>query len=134
MPATDEDLLFEQSYLIDVLPKASLGMSLAATDNDSSLPTALVSAAYGYTRGGLHSPLYAALFGFFGYQYPLISALIVSVDAVFLNNTPAARAARNLYEQHGSKLNTRFGFSGVSGHSRCKNGYRRRHGVCRKVR
>lgn len=134
MPTTEDDLLFQEAYL------AGLNASPFATDtaapgdsSDTNLPAALASAAYGYTRGGLHSPLYAALFGFFGFQYPLISTMIVAVDAVFLNNTPAAAGARSLYAQHGSTLRRKLGFSGVST-KRCRNGYRRKHGMCLRTR
>lgn len=130
MPPTD-DLLFEESYLTNVIPGTSLGLTADNPSADgTNLPAAIASAAYGYTRGGLNSPLYAALFGFFGWQYPLISTMIVAVDAVFLNNTPAAAGARSLYAKHGSALRSKFGFSGLSSKRRCRNGYRRKHGMC----
>lgn len=129
--ATADDLLFEETYLSSVIPRdpslSPLGDDLNSTVN---IPAALASAAYGYTRGGLHSVLYAALFGYFGLQFPLISTTIIAVDAVFLNDTPAARSARELYAQHKPAIHKRLGFSGVSGQRRCKNGYRRRHGLC----
>lgn len=56
-------------------------------------PAALASAAYGYTRGGHFSPFTAAIYGFFGYSYPLVSTLLFAIDAVFIQETPAKRFA-----------------------------------------
>jgi hypothetical protein len=110
----DEDLLFEQSYLIDALPGDSMSLS-AIDDGGANLPAAIASAAYGYTRGGQFSPLYAGLFGFFGYSYPLISTLIIAGDALFNTDTPARRAAAAAYAKHGSSFSKKLGFSGLSG-------------------
>jgi hypothetical protein len=91
-------------------------MNLSAIDDGSAnLPAAIASAAYGYTRGGQFSPLYAGLFGFFGYSYPLISTLIIAGDALFNTDTPARRAAAAAYEKHGSSFTKKLGFSGLSG-------------------
>lgn len=130
--STTDDLLFEQSYLNGLSRVGGLRDSPEVTE--LNLPAVLVSAAYGYTRHSQHSPLNAVLFAFFATQYPLVSAMIVAVDAVFLNNTPAAKAARELYAKHSPSLRGKLGFSGISTGRRCRNGYRRRNGLCRRTR
>lgn len=127
--ATADDLIFEETYLSSVIPRdPSLGLG-DDTSGTMNFPAALASAAYGYTRNQHYSALYALLFGFFGLQYPLISTTIIALDAVFLNDTPAAQTARGLYAKHKPAINRRLGLSGIGG-KRCKNGYRRRHGLC----
>lgn len=120
---TEDDLNFEQSYLANALPNDTL----EATDGDTSLPLAILSASYGYTREGRHSPLLAVLFGFFGYQYPLLTSLAVATDALI--NTPAGMFAREQF----SRQSRRLGFSGINTRRRCRNGYRRRGGVCTRT-
>jgi hypothetical protein len=124
MQTTTDDLLFQQSYLNGLAPRG-----LAADDYTmpANLPVSLVSAAYGYTRGGLHSPLYAALFGYFGWEWPLLSAAIVAVDAVLLNKNPAADY---FHSRAVPAFKKKFGFAGISTGRRCRKGYRRRGNRC----
>lgn len=126
---TDDDLLFEQSYLIDTLPNDTL----EAVEDGTSLPLAIVSAAYGYTREGQHSALLAGLFGFFGYQYPLLAAAIVATDAVFVQGTPAGEFAKSQFAKHSPSLKSKLGFSGLNTRRRCvRFGVRKGRRTCLK--
>jgi hypothetical protein len=125
MSQTDE-LLFQQSYLNGLA--RPVGLAADEFNMPANFPVAMVSAAYGYTRGGLHSPLYAALFGYFGWEWPLLSAAIVAFDAVLLNKNPAADY---FHSRALPSLKKKLGFSGISSSGRrCRKGYRRRGNRC----
>jgi hypothetical protein len=92
----------------DLATDVALASALEAPDDTAgNWPAALASAAYGYTRGNQFSPFNAAIFGFFGYQYPLLSTFLFAVDAVFVQETPAKRFAKELYAQRDA-LRSRF--------------------------
>lgn len=97
-----------------------------------NLPAAIVSAAYGYSRGRQHSPFNAALFGLLGYAYPILGAGIVAFDAVFLQDVQFGKQAGAYV---GGELKKRLGFNGLDGYRkprRCKRS--KRTGRCLKRR
>jgi hypothetical protein len=77
-------------------------------EEDGNLPAAIVSAAYGYSRGGNFSPLAAIAFGIAAYKYPVLSSVIVAADATLFQDTPARRFAaeqgRELLERRAAKV------------------------------
>lgn len=60
---------------------------------EGNWPVALLSAAYGYSRGAKFSALTAVLFGVLGYMYPYVSSALFTVDAFFVQESPSKRFA-----------------------------------------
>lgn len=56
-------------------------------------PVALLSAAYGYSRGARFSAVTAAIYGVLGYLYPYASSVIFTLDAFLVQEGPSKRFA-----------------------------------------
>jgi hypothetical protein len=64
-----------------------------AEDEDGSVTSALLGAAYGYTRNNRFSPLMALAFGIAAFKFPALSSIAIAADATLVQDTPARRYA-----------------------------------------
>lgn len=88
---------------------------LEAVDGEAeyNIPAAVVSAAYGYARGGQHSVFSALLFGLLSYAHPLFGAGVAAFDAAFVQDAALGQKARSYV----SGVARKRGLAGLGGYT-----------------
>lgn len=99
---------------------------LEAVDGEPeyNVPAAVVSAAYGYVRGGKNSVFSAIIFGLLSYAHPVFGSGIAAFDAAFVQNAELGQRAR----AYVGGVARRRGFAGLSGYYTGRRGRLRRFG------